>query len=179
MSESNITARCACGQVVLAMHGAPIVSVACYCDDCQTGARKIEALPNAAPVKNSDGGTSYLAFRKDRMECSRGQEHLQSLKIRPDSATKRVVATCCNSAMYLGFDDRKHWVDVYHLRVQGAVPPIQMRICTRYKPGAAEDPGSTDVPGYPGYPFKLIARLLAAGVAMWLPGSGSRAKPST
>jgi hypothetical protein len=166
MSTNNMTARCACGRVVLRMRGAPIVSVACYCDDCQTGARKIAALPNAAPVNDPDGGTSYLAYRKDRLECLSGSEHLQSLKIKPDSPTNRVVATCCNSAMYLGFDDSKHWVDVYHSRVQGTVPPVQLRICTRYKPASNENP--LDVPAYPGYPFKFIARLLGARIAMWL-----------
>ena len=167
MAEDRMTARCACGRVVLAMRGAPIVSVACYCDDCQEGARQIESLPNAAPVKNPDGGTGYLAYRKDRVDCTSGREHLQSLKIRPESATKRVVATCCNSAMYLGFEDSKHWVDVYRSRVQGAVPPVQMHICTRYKTVTAEN--SAGVPGYPGYPFKFVVRLIGARLAMWWP----------
>lgn len=166
MSEVNMTARCACGQVVLTMRGAPILSVACYCDDCQAGAGRIEGLPGAAPVRNPDGGTSYLAYRKDRVVCSIGKEHLESLKIKPGSATNRVVATCCNSAMYLGFDDSKHWVDVYHSRVDGDVPPIQMAICTRFRPASAGNT-TTDVPGYAGYPFGLVARLLAARVAMW------------
>ena len=172
MPKSDMTARCACGRVVLTMRGAPIVSAACYCDDCQAGARQIESLPNASPVKNADGGTSYLAYRKDRVECTSGRELLQSLKLRPDSATKRVVASCCNSAVYLGFDDSKHWVDVYHSRVQGAVPPIEFRMCTRFK--AAPDENSTGVPGYPGYPPRLIFRLIAARMAMWLPAGRQR-----
>ena len=166
MSNNNTMAQCACGRVVLRMRGAPITSIACYCDDCQTGARKIEALPNASPVKDPDGGTSYLVYRKDRLDCLSGEEHLQSLKIKPESPTNRVVATCCNSGMYLGFDDSKHWVDIYHTRIQGPVPPVQLRICTRYKPLSAENP--TDIPSYPGYPFKFIVRLLAARIAMWL-----------
>ena len=172
MSRESLTARCACGQVELAMHGAPIASIACYCDDCQAGAGKIEALPNAAPVKNPDGGTPYLVYRKDRMECSKGREHLHGLKLRPDSATHRVVATCCNSAMYLGFDDVKHWVDVYHFRVQGAVPPIEMRVCTRYKPAGGEL--SSDVPSYPRFAPKFLGRLLAARIAMIFTGGAGR-----
>jgi hypothetical protein len=113
-----------------------------------------------------DGGTAYVVYRKDRIECSSGKEHLQSLKIRPDSVTNRVVATCCNSAMYLGFDDSKHWVDVYRSRVQGVVPPLQMRMCTKFK--AAPDDTPTEIPSYPGYPVALLARLLAARIAMWL-----------
>lgn len=167
MSSPYMTARCVCGQVGLGMRGSPIISVTCYCDDCQTGARQLEALPNATPVKDPDGGTRYLAYRKDRLEYLSGRENLQSLKIKPDSPTNRFVATCCNSAMYLGFDDSKHWIDVYHQRIQGPVPPVQLRICTGYKPASANETPA-DVPAYRGYPFKLISRLIAARVAMWL-----------
>lgn len=166
MSKDDMTARCACGRVVLQMRGAPIISLVCYCDDCQAGARKIETLPGAPPVKDPDGGTAYLAYRKDRVECSSGNEYLQSLKIRPDSATNRFVATCCNSAMYLGFDDGKHWLDVYRSRVQGALPPLELRVCTRFKPLADQVP--TDIPAHAGYPFKFLARLLGARIGMWL-----------
>ena len=38
-------ARCTCGNVEVEAVGAPILSVACYCDDCQKGSRQIEALP--------------------------------------------------------------------------------------------------------------------------------------
>jgi len=160
------TARCACGAVVLRMSGTPIITAVCYCDDCQAGARQIESYCTAPLVKGPDGGTSYVIYRKDRVDCTSGQEYLQSYKLKPDSSTKRVVAACCHSAMFLGFDDRKHWVDIYRSRVDGAVPTPELGLCTRFKPIPAE--GQTAVPGYPGYPFKFIARLLAARLAMWL-----------
>jgi hypothetical protein len=87
--------------------------VACYCDDCQEGSRQIEALPGAASIRGPDGGTEYLAYRKDRIKCSKGAAFLQSHKIRQTSVTNRVVANCCNSAMYLNFDDGKYWVDLW------------------------------------------------------------------
>jgi hypothetical protein len=36
--------------------------------------------------------------------------------------------------MFLSFDDGKHWVDLYRSRCQGDVLPVQMRICTKFKP---------------------------------------------
>ena len=129
--KTHLTARCSCGSLELEAIGAPITSVACYCDDCQEGSRQIEALPDARPVRDSDGGTAYVLYRKDRVECSRGVQFLQSYKIREKSATNRVVVTCCNSAMFMNFDDNKHWVPVYRARFQGEVPPLEMRICTR------------------------------------------------
>jgi hypothetical protein len=55
--KNHTTAQCSCGSVELEIIGAPIISVVCYCDDCQEGARQIEALPNARPVRDPDGGT--------------------------------------------------------------------------------------------------------------------------
>jgi len=169
MSEtprSRTTARCSCGSVELEAIGAPIVSVVCYCDDCEEGSRLIEALPNARPVRDSDGGTAYLVYRKDRVKCSRGTQFLQAHKIREKSPTNRVVATCCNSAMLLNFDDGKHWVDIYRARVQGDAPALQMRICTKFKAGNGDVPN--DAPGYPTFPLRFLAKLLAARIAMLL-----------
>jgi|HubBroStandDraft_5_1064220.scaffolds.fasta_scaffold53700_2 hypothetical protein len=160
------TIPCACGRVELETRGAPFMSAACYCDDCQEATRRIEALPGAKPVKGADGGTEYLLYRKDRVRYSKGAELLQRQKLREGSPTNRWIATCCNSAMSLNFDDAKHWVDVYRIRLAGEKPPLEMRVCTRFKPqGSVIAPG---VPQYPGYPFKFIARLIGTRLSMML-----------
>jgi hypothetical protein len=165
-ANSTLIASCRCGSVVLEATGAPIGSVVCYCDDCQAGARQIEALPDAGPVKDPDGGTAYVIYRKDRVSCSQGAALLKAYKIRESSATNRVVATCCNSAIVLNFDDRKHWVDVYRSRMQGDVPPLQMRICTKFRPGNGDVP--RDVPSHRGYPFGFLVKLVGVWFAMAL-----------
>ena len=68
--------------------------------------------------------------------------------------------------MFLNFDDRKHWVSIYRARFQGDVPPLQMRICTKFKPENGDVP--RDVPGYASFPLKFLAKLLAARIAMLL-----------
>ena len=163
--KNQTIARCACGSVQLDVIGAPILSAACYCDDCQEGARQIEALPNARPVLDPDGGSAYLLYRKDRMNCSKGTEYLRDYRIKNESPTRRVVATCCNSAMLLDFQ-KGHWFSVYRARFEGNVPPLQMRIQTKFKPENRNI--SNDVPSYPTYPLKFIAKLMAARVAMLL-----------
>lgn len=162
--KSRASARCACGNVEFEAIGAPITSVVCYCDDCQEGSRQIEQLPNAAAVRDPDGGTAYVVYRKDRVRCSKGAQLLQNQKIKAASATNRVVASCCNSAMILSFDDARHWVDLYRGRLQGAIPPLQMRVCTRFKSG--NDAVPDDVPAYPAFSFRFLAKLLAARIAM-------------
>lgn len=110
-----------------------------------------------------DGGTAYLLFRKDRFTCTRGAEHLQGSKLREDSPTNRVVATCCNSAMYLGFDGGPHWVSAFRLRFEDAVP-LQMRINTRFDPDFRDE---GDVPGYATVPISFVAKLIGARIAMF------------
>jgi hypothetical protein len=162
----GIKASCACGNVEIEASGTPIASAVCYCDDCQEGARLIEALPHAGPVQDRDGGTAFVVYREDRVRCVKGAELLKNYKIKATSPTNRVVATCCNSAMYLNFDDSKHWVDVYRARFRGDAPPPQMRLSTKFKPGADDLP--RDIPSYATYPLKLVGKLVAAKIAMVL-----------
>ncbi|MEI9981930.1 MAG: hypothetical protein WDN69_01125 [Aliidongia sp.] len=161
-----MTATCSCGSVELKAIGRPIASSVCYCDDCQKGAGQIEALPKAGTVGDPDGGTAYILFRKDRIECSKGADLLKSYKLKETSITNRVVATCCNSAMFVNFDKGPHWVSAYRARFHGELPPLQQRICTKFKPDGIVLPD--DVPSYRGYAPGLIVKLLASRVAMLL-----------
>jgi hypothetical protein len=167
MTRSPImTATCSCGGVELKAFGGPIVSTVCYCKDCQKGADQIESLPNAGAVRDPDGGTAYILYRKDRIECSKGAELLRSYKLKETSVTNRVVATCCNSAVFMNFDRGPHWVSAYRARFHGELPPLQLRICTKSKPDGVVLPD--DVPSYRSYPPGLIFKLLASRVAMLL-----------
>jgi hypothetical protein len=160
------TVHCVCGQVAVEAIGAAIASVICYCDDCQEGARQIRSLPNAVSIDDPDGGTAYLVYRKDRVTCLKGASLLRHHKIRENSATDRVIATCCNSAMFLGFDDGKHWVDLYRSRCEGDLLPVQMRVCTKFKPDGRTIP--SDVPQYSRYPVAILVRSVLAKAAMLL-----------
>jgi hypothetical protein len=165
MTRSPIKiAACACGRVEVTASGAPIASAVCYCKDCQAGAKQIEALPNAGAVADPDGGTAYVLYRKDRIACTKGADLLRSHKLKQTSATNRVVATCCNSAMLVNFDRGPHWVSAYRARFRGDLPSLQFRTCTKSRPDGVLIPD--DVPSSPSYPPKLIFKLLASRMAM-------------
>ncbi|MGH7003320.1 MAG: GFA family protein, partial [Alphaproteobacteria bacterium] len=151
--------------VELTLTGTPILSAVCYCDDCQAGARLIEALPQAGRVCDADGGTAYLLYRKDRVRCARGVQHLKDYKIKAASPTSRVVATCCNSGLYLNFS-KGHWLSLYRGRFQGEGPPVEMRVCTKFKPEGSVIPD--DAPRYAKFPLKFVGKLIAARIAMLL-----------
>lgn len=156
-------AQCSCGCVELDVAGEPILSAACYCDDCQEGARQLEALPGAPPVMGPDGGTDLILYRKDRMQCSKGSELLRDYRIKDDSLTRRVVAACCKSAMFLDFQ-KGHWFSVYRRRFGDDAPAIQLCIQTKYRP----EPATVvrEIPEYKSYPLIFVAKLLAARIGM-------------
>ncbi len=154
---------CACGKVEYEATGKPIVTAVCYCDDCQRGARQIEALSGAVPVLGDDGGTAFVLYRKDRFKCTKGHELLMDLRLKENSPTRRVVSQCCHSAMYLDFQ-KGHWVSVYRARLQGALPPIQVNVQTRFKPDPEHTPPG--IPSYRAVPPRLFAKILFARIAM-------------
>ncbi len=164
MSGDPVSARCACGAVVLALRGAPIGSFACYCDTCQEGSSRIEALPHAPAVREPYGGTEYVLYRKDRVAYAKGQELVKGYQLEQSPKTNRIVATCCNSAMMMRFDDARHWIPIYRARLGPNAPTIQMRICTSFLPKGAILPN--DVPSHGGYAPAFMMKLLSSGVAM-------------
>ncbi len=165
-TKQKTVVRCICGSVELEAFGAPFTSTVCYCDTCQEGSRRLEALPNAAAVQDADGGTAYSLYRTDRIRYVRGSKLLQSLKLSDDSATVRVFAGCCNTAMVMKFDDARHWVCLYRARLQGDLPPLQFRICTKFRRDSGPLPN--DVPASAMYPPGLMMKLLGTKIAMVL-----------
>lgn len=163
---ARYVARCACGEVELELTGVPVISVVCHCDDCQAGARIIEALPGAPAVLDAGRGTPYALYRNDRVNCTKGAELLEGHKLQPDSATDRMVASCCNSAMLVRLDPILHWTPVYRDRIVPPAPPLEMRIQTRFVPTDVAVPA--DLPSFRGVPLRFFTRLIAARVAMTL-----------
>lgn len=156
---------CRCGKVQLEVTGKPFMVAACYCDDCQAGWRRIEALENAAPVLDDRGGTEKIYFRDDRVRIVQGDEFLQQFKLKPESPMRRVVANCCNTAMYDSREDYR-FTSVIRARFGPDAPPVEACYFTRYSP---EQPFiSHDVPSYPGAPLSVKLKMLRAHLAATL-----------
>lgn len=158
------TIHCTCRKVALALSGKAIASLACYCDDCQAAARQLEELPDARTIATADGGTEFVVYREDRLKTLQGAEHLKHYKLSGDSATTRVVAGCCNAPMVMEFSDFRHWASIYRARFEDDAPPLEVRMCTKFKPEGAEIPA--DVPSVSSYSLKFMGKLLLARIAM-------------
>ena len=163
--HEDLLSTCRCGKVKFEAVGAPILTGACYCASCQEAGRRLEQLASAPPVLDPDGGTGVILYRKDRVQCVMGLEYLEEHRLKPESPTRRVVATCCNSAMFLDFT-KGHWLSMYCNRFPSGAPPLEMRVMTKDRRAGVEL--ADDVPNYSGFSGKFMLKLLAARIAMGL-----------
>ncbi len=132
-------ATCRCGKVKLEAVGRPILTASCYCASCQDAGHRLGRL------LDPDGGTSVVLYRKDRVQCVSGRQHLEEHRLKPDSPTRRVVATCCNSAMFLDFT-KGYWVSIYRNRLPTGAPE--------------------DAPNHRGHSARFMLKLVATWMAM-------------
>ena len=72
---------CPCGAADFALAGASILAAECHCTSCRDAGELLEALPGAAPIRAPNGGTPFALWRKDRVRCLRGAQHLRSLRL--------------------------------------------------------------------------------------------------
>lgn len=158
-----MSVRCNCGSVELELVGKPIVSTVCYCHSCQEAGRQIERMAHAPRVLQDDGGTPYVLYRKDRIVCTHGADLLRDRLLKPDSKTRRVVASCCNAPMFLELSNG-HWQTFYRDRFPHGAPAIEMRVMTSDKPDGVRL--ADDLPNYAGHSGRFFWRLFAAWVAM-------------
>ena len=163
MSEGAQIA-CSCGAVAFALEGDPIIAAECHCASCREAGGRLEALPAAPPIRETNCGTRFALWRKDRVRLLRGADHLSSFRLKPDSPTERVVATCCNAPMYLSFK-HGHWLSLYARRwPDGIGPTLEERTMTGDLPDRAALPD--DVPNSRRQSARFFAKLLWAWARM-------------
>ena len=166
MTQKNPTyvAHCQCGAVEVGAWAEPIMVNTCYCDDCQAAAQQLAASADQPPAPSADGGTEFMVFRRDRIACLAGADRLQAMRLNDGTKTRRMIAGCCATPMYLAFDDKRPWVSAFRAAFGTDAPPVEMRICTRFRQG--QDTAEDGVPSHPSYPPAMIFRILAASARM-------------
>lgn len=156
---------CRCGAVRLEVVGEPILSVECLCTSCRTAAAELEARPGAPRILTATGGTPFVLCRADRVRFADGAvEHLRAHRLHTDATTRRVIASCCDTPVFLQID-HGHWLSLYAgLWPPDERPPITLRTMAR----DLDDPGTLphDVPNARTHTAGFVARLLGAWVGM-------------
>ncbi len=155
---------CACGRTRLEVTGRPILVSECLCDSCRAAADRLARLPGASNMLTAYGATPAAEYRKDRVRILAGEEHLGEFRLSADAGSRRVVAACCNTPMFLELKGA-HWLSVYlHLWPQETRPRPEMRTMTGDLPDRSRLPD--DIPNLKTHTISFFARLLAAWVAM-------------
>ena len=162
--ETTHAIQCTCGRVRLELDGTPIVGTECHCRSCQTAAARMEALRGAPTVRSANGGTRLVLYRKDRVRIRSGEDLLREFRLTPESKARRVVASCCNTPVFLEFVG-SHWLSLYGAMWGPRTPPaLELRVMTadRQHDVALE----SDVTNLPGHSGRFLAKLLGAWIAM-------------
>jgi hypothetical protein len=155
---------CACGQALLKVEGAPIISAECCCNSCRSAGAILQTLTSAPPILEPSGATRLVLYRKDRVRFVRGAALLKEYRLTPNSKTRRVVAACCNTPVFLEFQ-KGHWLSLYGcLWPDGSLPPLEMRTMTMDLPTGTTLPD--DVPNARRQTFSFFVKLLSAWIAM-------------
>jgi hypothetical protein len=163
MNQKQLFAMCQCGKVKFEAAGTPILIVSCYCASCQEAGRQFEQLASAPPVLDSDSGTGMILYRKDRVQCVTGHQYLEEHRLEPNSPTRRVIAKCCNSAIFLDFT-KGHWLSMFRNRFPTGAPPLEMRVMTKDRRTGVKL--ADDLPNYSGHSGRFMWKLIAAWIAM-------------
>lgn len=166
MADAALALQCECGRVECQSKRPPMLTATCYCDDCQAAAKEIKADGTGPQVADPDGGTALSLLRIDGFRTVKGAELLVPHQLRKSSPTSRVVASCCNSAMYISFTDRRFWVSAMTNRIVGKKPTIQSRLAVKFRNSAL--PWPDDAPRYATWPKRYLFLLLVQWIAMKL-----------
>ena len=108
--------------------------------------------------------TRFVLYRKDRVRFLKGTDLLREFRLTPETKTRRVVATCCNTPVFLEFQNG-HWLSLYGgLWPAGTLPPLQLRTMTSDLPAGTVLPD--DVPNMKQQSGAFFVKLLGAWIAM-------------
>jgi hypothetical protein len=162
---TQITIACLCGRCRMILRGKPILCAECHCESCRVATDHFEAQLGAPRERSAAGGVPYVLWRKDRVVRIEGEELMTGYRLKPGATTRRVVATCCNSPMFLEFS-AGHWISVNAARFPAdRRPAMELRTMTGDRKDTSLLPD--DIPNartHSGAGF--MRRLLMAWVAM-------------
>ncbi len=160
----EIDVACKCGRTRLELTGGPICVTECLCNSCREAAGRIARLPGGPDILTAYGATPCAEYRKDRVRIVAGAENLREFRLTPTSGTRRVIAACCNTPVFIEAKGG-HWVSLYlHLWPKSAAPKAEFRTMTGDLADLSGLPD--DIPNLKTHSVRFFAKLFAAWVAM-------------
>ena len=157
------TLSCTCGQTHITLSGPPIMTVDCCCNSCRSAAARLGALDGMPKTLGPYGETHFVLYRKDRVTLP-DTVGMRAFRLTPASETRRVLAPCCATPLFLEFNGG-HWLSLYGgLWPAGTAPKPEQRTMTADLPDPAVLPA--DVPNARSHSVRFMWKLLTAWIAM-------------
>lgn len=158
ISYGMAVATCRCGKVKFELIGAPILTASCHCDSCRRADEHFVAL-GAPSTLDADNGVPCVLVRKDRIKSLSGFELLRAYRLTNSVATRRTLATCCNTPMFI--DPDTPWLSFFHARLGSDAPAVEMRLNRLTK-----EPASDGVPSAKTIPLSGMLKVLGTYVSV-------------
>jgi hypothetical protein len=158
------TLYCSCGSIALDVTGTFILSDECCCTSCRQAADILHKQYSVPAFTEPNGSVAYVLYRKDRVAFIKGVEHLRAFKLSAQSPTRRVVALCCGTPVFLEFS-KGHWLSLNNKLWPAATrPKPELRIMVGDMANASHL--SQDIPNAKTYTFRFYWKLMVAYIAM-------------
>lgn len=155
---------CNCGKTAIEVIGAPFLVTECMCNSCRAAAARLAGLPQAENMLTPIGATVTAMYRKDRVRFTDDFDKLAEFRLTENAGTRRVVATCCNTPVFMELKGA-HWLDIYlHLWPDTSRPKPQLRTMVSDLADASALPD--DMPNLKKQSASFYAKLFAAWIAM-------------
>ncbi|MDO4230924.1 MAG: DUF6151 family protein [Lautropia sp.] len=162
--KTSAQLSCSCGKASIEVIGEPFLVTECMCNSCRSSAARLASLPHAKNMLSPIGATATAMYRKDRVRFVDGFDTLAEFRLAENAGTRRVVATCCNTPMFMELKGA-HWLDIYlHLWPEACRPKAQLRTMVSDLGDASELPD--DMPNLKNQSVSFYARLLGSWIAM-------------
>ena len=138
--------------------------VECCCNSCRDAGERFLKLSPDASTFAANGTVTFVMQRNDRLTIMTGEEYLAVHRLDETATTSRVLATCCNTPMYLQMKGG-HWASIYGtLWDEDQRPAPQMRTLTVDSPELSVL--SNDIPNLKTHSITFYWRLFMAWVRM-------------
>jgi len=124
----------------------------------------MKQLDGASSVLTRHGTTPFVMYRKDRVSFLSGVDDLKEFRLAPMATSRRVIATCCNTPVFLEFKGG-HWLSLYGgLWPDGTRPALEMRTMASDLPDGTRLPD--DVTNAKRQSLGFFAKLFVVWAAM-------------
>lgn len=164
--------QCHCGKTRLELSGKPFLITECLCNSCRKAATYLQQQHQAPNFVTPLGATACAEYRKDRVKLSHGENYLTEFKLSADAGTRRILASCCNTPLFMELKGA-HWLSIY-LSLWPAHNRPQPQLRTMAADWPADSPLPEDIPNLHRHSLFFYAKLFCAWVAMGFKNPGIR-----